>query len=536
MYLESSSINISMKDETGKTSFLQLEDLENLGPVPQLPMNLGRRTSESVTDKKLMPFAEMSSSEKATQMSMDASTQVEWPCKEEKTPVKEQQGNQFYSTVGIRVVSELTNVISENVKKQTTECLDEDKSHERKKSSSDTGSEKSSALDDSDLVFRSAHEDYVTVFDADLTVNLEENIQPVGVLQEDCTALLDDASQTTTLGSSGSQSLTDHSTQTEHSSDNNLPIQVSGLQESCEKVVLDSQHIKRTDQTTVKEMVERLEQLEEKLITTQGSLEGANSQKEKLWHANVKVRNCFKAELEVIRRHLNECKQVIVDLESKMKEDVMVAVANLQQKGDLFRETVSASTTKRTRGEFEKELAQLNSQFEQERNAFLEVKSKLEFEKSKILEKMKQLQADKETSDCLHKEETEKLNLMMSEYRTKIEEHEGAVQKVQENKSRYEEDQQIRFNAIMMKLKREKENALFQAHEKIKELTQCVEQQEKDIKSLMMEKENVTGEYEQARGGFCLREQELLAGIVTGFDCTVDYSPTSLIRAPMGQT
>ena len=112
----------------------------------------------------------------------------------------------------------------------------------------------------------------------------------------------------------------------------------------------------------------------------------------------------------------------------------------------------------------------------------------------------------------------------------------GAVQKVQENKSRYEEDQQIRFNAIMMKLKREKENALFQAHEKIKELTQCVEQQEKDIKSLMMEKENVTGEYEQARGGFCLREQELLAGIVTGFDCTVDYSPTSLIRAPMGQT
>ena len=102
--------------------------------------------------------------------------------------------------------------------------------------------------------------------------------------------------------------------------------------------------------------------------------------------------------------------------------------------------------------------------------------------------------------------------MTVNEYKTKLEEHESAAQKVQESKSRYEEDQQIRFNAIMMKLKREKEQAVLQAQEKIKELKKLVEQQENDIKSLMMEKERVTGEYEHEREVFCGREQELLAG------------------------
>jgi len=83
-YLESCSINISMRDESGKSSFLQSEELENLSSVTQFPVNFRGRTSESITDKKeALLLAEMSSSgNKATQMSMDASTQVEWTCNE----------------------------------------------------------------------------------------------------------------------------------------------------------------------------------------------------------------------------------------------------------------------------------------------------------------------------------------------------------------------------------------------------------------------------------------------------------------------
>ena len=106
----------------------------------------------------------------------------------------------------------------------------------------------------------------------------------------------------------------------------------------------------------------------------------------------------------------------------------------------------------------------------------------------------------------------QKLSLVLNEFKSKLDEHEGAAQKLQGSKSRYEEDQQIRFNAIMMKLKREKESALFQAQEKIKELTQCVQEKEESLKSVMVEKVKVTGEYEQAHGAFLAREQELLAG------------------------
>lgn len=517
-YLESCSINISMRDESGKTSFLQSEELENLSSVTQFPVMLGGRTSESVTDKKETSLlAEMSSSKsKATQMSMDASTQVEWTgIESESSPVQEEQGPmELHCTKNVPDISEQTNLIRQEI----TEASDDNDSNERKKSSSDTASEKSSAHDDSDLVFQSAHEDYVTVFDADLAGNLEEkelppDIQPVGELQEDCTALLDDASQTPTLGSSGTQS-TDHSTQTESSSDSNLPIQESGLEEFGKGAALVSDHqsVERTSQSMANEMVERLEQLEEQLRTTQGCLEKANSKNGMLQQVNSKVRDCVKGEFEVIRQCLNDSKQLILEWDSKVKEDVLLTGGNLQQKVDLFTEQIIQNATERTREKFERELVQLNSRFEQEKGTFLEIKSKLELERGEILNELEQLQADKERSELQQRQENEKLIMIVNECKTKLEEHEGAAQKLQESKSRYEEDQQIRFNAIMMKLKREKEHAVLQAQEKIKELKQILEQQESDVKSLVMEKERVTEDYEQARDAFCGREQELLAG------------------------
>ena len=513
-YLESCSTNISMRDESGKSSFLQSEELENLSSATLFPVIFGGRTSESITDKKETSLlAEMSSSEnKATQMSMDASTQVEWTCNEsESSPVQDEQGpNELYCAAKVPDISERTNL--------TMAASDNDESNERKKSNSDTGSERSSALDDSDLVFRSAHEDYVTVFDTNLAENLEEkelppDIQPVGELQDDCTALLDDASQTPTLGSSVTQS-TDHSTQTECSSDSNLPIQESGLEESGKEATLVSDHqsFKRTSQSGTNEMVERLEQLDEQLRTSEGCLEKANSINETLQQVNAKVRDCVKGEFEVIRQCLSDSKQLILEWDSKVKEDVLVTLGNLQQKVDLFKEQIIQNSTKRTREEFERELVHLNSQFEQEKGTFLKVKSKLEIEKGKMLNELEQLQADKERSELQQRQENEKLIMIANEYKTKLEEHEGAVQKVQESKSRYEEDQQIRFNAIMMKLKREKEQAVLQEQEKIKELKQLVEKQENNIKSLVMEKERVAGDFEQARDVFCGREQELLAG------------------------
>ena len=500
-----------MKDESGKTSFLQSDELDSLSSVAQFPVIFVSRTSDSVTDKKVTSLlADMSSSEsKATQMSMDASTQVEWTGQEnENIPIQEEQSpTELYCTQSVPTINEPTNMI----RQETTEGSDDNESNGRKKSNnSDTASEKSSALEDSDLIFRSAHEDYVTVFDEK---ELPPDIQPIGELQEDCTALIDDASQTPTLASSGTQS-TDNSTQTEGSSDGNWPIQESGLGEFFEETTLDSdrQSFERTSQSTVNEMVERLEQLEEQLRTTQGSLDKANSEKESLQQVNTKVRDCVKDEVEVIRQCLVDSTRLILEWDSKVKEDVIVAVGKLQQRGDLFREQVDQNATKRTREDFERELVQLNSQFEEEKSTLLEMKSKLELEKGEILNKLQQLQDEKERSEFQHREENEKLNMIASECKAKLDEHEGVAQKHQESKSRYEEDQQIRFNAIMMKLKREKEHAVLQSQEKIKELKQLVEQQNKDMKSLVMEKERVTGDYEQARDAFCGREQELLAG------------------------
>lgn len=517
-YLESHSVNISMRDESGKSVFLQSEELENLSSVTQFPVIFGGRTSESITDKKgasLLP--EMSSSEnKATQMSIDASTQVEWTSNEsESSTVQEERGpTELYCATNVPDVNEQTNLI----RQETTEASDDNESNERKKSNSDTSSEKSSVVDDNDLIFRSAHEDYVTVFDTDLAGNLEEkklppDIQPVGELQDNCTALLDDASRTPTLSSSGTQS-TDHSTQTELSSDSNLPIQQSGLEDFGKEssLVSDHQSFERTSQSMANEMFDRLEQLEERLRTSEGCLEKANSKNETLQQVNSKVRDCVKGDFEVIRQCLDDSRQLILKWDLMVKEDVLVTVGNLHQKVDLFREETIQNTTKRTREEFERELVQMNSQFEQEKGTFLEIKSKLELEKGEILNRLQQLQADKERSELQQRQENEKLIMTVNEYKTKLEEHESAAQKVQESKSRYEEDQQIRFNAIMMKLKREKEQAVLQAQEKIKELKKLVEQQENDIKSLMMEKERVAGEYEHEREVFCGREQELLAG------------------------
>ena len=510
-----------MRDESGKSSFQLSEELENLSSVTQFPVIFGGRTSESITDKMGASLpADMSSSEnKATQMSIDASTQVEWTCNESETSTaQEERGpTELYCATNDPDVNEQTNLI----RQETTEASDDKESDERKKSNSDTGSEKSSVVDDSDLIFRSAHEDYVTVFDTDLSGNLEEkklppDIQPVGELQDNCTALLDDASRTPTLGSSGTQS-TDHSTQTDLSSDSNFPIQESGLEEfgKEETLVSDHQSFERTSQSMANEMFDRLEQLEEQLRTSEGSLEKANSKNETLERVNSKVSDCVKGEFEVIRQCLNDSRQLILEWDSKVKEDVLVTVGNLHQKVNLFREQTMQNTTKRTREEFERELTQMNSQFEQEKGTFLEIKSKLELEKGEILNRLEQLQADKERSEFQQRQENENLIMIVNEYKTKLEEHEGAAQKVQESKSRYEEDQQIRFNAIIMKLKREKEQAVLQAQEKIKELKQIVEQQENNIKSLVMEKERVTGDYEHAREVFHGREQELLAGMHT---------------------
>ena len=502
-----------MTDESGKSSFLQSEELENLSSATQFPMIFGGRTSESVTDKKQTSLLVVSSSEsKATQMSMDASTQVDWTCNEsESSPVQEEQGPiELCCAKDVADISEQTSLI----RQETTEASKDNESNERKKSNSDTSSEKSSALDDSDLVFRSAHEDYVTVFDADLEEKeISPNIQPVGELRDNCTALLDDASQTPTLGSSVTQSI-DHSTQTESSSDSNLTTQESGLESFDKEVTLvsDRESFERSSQSIANEMVERLEQLEEQLRTSEGCLEKANSKSETLQQLNMKVRDCVKGEFDVIRQCLSDSKRLILELDSKVKEDVLVTVSNLQQKVDLFREQIIQNAIKRTREEFERELVQLNSQFEQEKGSFLEIKSKFELEKSEIQNKLDQLQADKENSEFQQRQENEKLSMIVNECKAKLEEHEEAAQKIQESKSRYEEDQQIRFNAIIMKLKREKEQAVLQAQEKIKELKQLVEKQENDIESLVMEKERVTGVYEQERNVFCGREQELLAG------------------------
>lgn len=499
-FLENSSTNVSMKEETGRTSFWQDKEFDNLSTA-QFQMFLGAKTSGGAFEKKLSSSVEMSTSQKATEMSIDASKQIEWTCQEEKTPVQDHAP-----------VHEPNKVASE-ILREIDECVKDSNVNERRKSNSDTSSEKSSALEDSDLIFRSAHDDYVTVFGADFVANADDaSAQPVGERQEDCSALLDDASQTPTLVRSMTQS-TDRSSQTEQGSECSLQLRVSGVEEPLQKSskILGEKLMQDSKQQQARnEVAKKIEQLENELRTAQSTLENEFSQRGRLQQAHAKVKDCLKKEFEVIRQNLIECKQVTIDLASCVNRDVVAMMASFQEKGEFYWNAITESTSNQSREEFERKLAQLGAQFEKERTAFFELNSKLELENGRLRDDLKRYETDRERSEAQYKEEVDNLSLVIKEYKTKIEEQEGTAMKIQGNKSRYEEDQQRRFNAIMMKLKQEKESALFQAQEKIRELTKCVEELEKDVKCLEMEKDKLARECQQSQDAFCGREQELL--------------------------
>ena len=501
-----------MKEETVRTSFLQDKEFDDLSTA-QFQIILGAKTNGSVSEKALKSSCEMATSQKATEMSIDASKQIEWTCQEEKTPVQGQLGVQFSSVAHVPV-HESTKVTSQ-ILQGIDECAKDSNVNERKKSSSDTSSERSSALEDSDLIFRSAHDDYVTVFDADLAANADDvNGQPIGERQEDCSALLDDASQTPILARSMTQS-TDHSSQTEQGSEGSLQLHVSGVEEPFQKgsKILGENLMEDSDQEQARnELVKKIEQLENELRTAQSTLENEFLHRGRLQQEHAKVKDCLKKEFEVIRQNLMECKQVTIDFTSNVNRDVLALVVSFRDQGEFYRNAIIESTANQTREEFERKLAQQVAQFENERTAFFELKSKLEVENGRLREDLKQYETDRERSVAQHKEEMDNLSLVIKEYKTKVEEQEGTAMKIQGNKSRYEEDQQRRFNAIMLKLKQEKESALSQAQEKIKELTKCVEEQEKDLKHLEMEKEKLAKECQQAQDVFCGQEQELLNG------------------------
>lgn len=501
-FLENSLTNVSMKEEIGRASFWQDKEFDDLSTA-QFQMFLGAKTSGSVLEKKLNSSLEMSTSQKATEMSIDASKQIEWTCQEEKTTVQDHVP-----------VHEATKVTSE-ILQEIDECVKDSNVNERRKSNSDTSSEKSSALEDSDLIFRSAHDDYVTVFGADLVANADDaNAQPVGERQEDCSALLDDASQTPTLARSMTQS-TDHSSQTEQGSEGGLQLHVSGVEEPLRKgsKILEEKLMQDNKQQQARnELAKKIEQLENELRTAQSTLENEFSQRERLQQGHAKVKDCVKKEFEVIRQNLMECKQVTIDLTSCVNRDVMAMMVSFQEKGEFYRNALIESTVNQNGEEFERKLAQLGAQFEKERTAFFELNSKLELENGRLRDDLKRYETDRERREAQYKEEVDNLSLVIKEYKSKIEEQEGTAVKMQGNKSRYEEDQQRRFNAIMMKLKQEKESALSQAQEKIKELTKCMEELEKDVKCLEMEKDKLSEECQQSQDAFCGREQELLNG------------------------
>ena len=512
-YLDSSPINISMKDETGNVSGLQSEEHKNLETIQFQPMFVGSRTVESMTYKKASSVVtEMSVSEdKATQMSMDASTQVEWTVEEDECPTSKAEPElQVLSTQNLAFKEERTELSSKAADQETVWTGDGNGTHERKKSSSDSASE------ESDLVFRSAHDDYVTVFETDLEGDPQERDVPlvsqlVGECQEQCAALLNEASQTTTLTSSGTPS-TDQSTQTEHSFDDNWPVQESGIQRGLSQTDLEQQASDRSRQTSLDNMVERLSHLEACLSNTQEVLERTSAEKQQLQQANSNVREFVCRELQAIHNCLSKEKRLISEWDLQIKEDILEGISKVREIQEKDHNYIVQSITQRTKEECEKKMTQLNLEFEKEKNVFLEDKEKLECEKIEILKQLDQLRIDKETSEIQQQEESQKLTSLVEEYKAKLDEQQGTAQKVQENKSRFDEDQQIRFNAIIMKLKREKEQALSQAQEKLNELKSLLEQQEEGMKVLVMEKENIAQERKREHDEFCRREEDLLTG------------------------
>ncbi|XP_032243064.2 RB1-inducible coiled-coil protein 1 [Nematostella vectensis] len=365
-------------------------------------------------------------------------------------------------------------------------------------------SSQSEAGSDSDLMFRSAQEDYVTVAEADLGKEFTEE-QSLSV--EDQVLGSHNTSQTLTLTSSGSQSC-ETSTQT----DDGLENKADDESASEESTPVQQEEQPATIETTDAPSMNKIIQLEEQLQFYKKELNSVTMEKEKIKNDNFQTGNLFGETLTNLRENLSQTRQMVIDSRTQFKHEIVEALEKLSS----TLEKASELTQERTSKEYKKILREVTDKYDKEKKHLLEEKTHCEIEKNDVEIKLQSVMAEKEALEIQHKDKVEELNSSLGILQTHFEEQKSLAMKLKETKERSEEDQQTRFNAIIMRLKRERDQMVGQLNEKLTMLEGEYEKQQQHLEVLEQEKVALQQTKEEDSMKFTKKEKELL----TALSCT----------------
>lgn len=445
---------------------------------------------------------EMSASK--TSMSVDVSTQAAFWMDGGGVVIeesKDDEGNNKSTRLGQMSSSQTSTDESVPLNLQSSD-ESPPKSHQK---DSDTGSEPSSGLTDSDIMFKSAQEDYVTVEGADF------GSKDDSFSQNECTphpSIIGehDSSQTLTLTSSGSQSIT-ASTQTDFSLEENLICSSGGDED--EKSKTDSLYSKEA----VVKLEERITELEDELKCNTEELNTIVQRNAKLEDLKTNFTELLQNAVVSLREELRASKELISDCKGTMNREMQVAWSRMQVFAEEVMNSVSTFESERTKQEMDQIIRQLGEKYQEEKTELLNTKAQLELRINNITMELHKVQEECNITKAKNADEIQRLMTELDDYRGQCEEQQNMLMKLKENKGQTEEGQQTRFNAIIMRLKREKDQIVSQLNEKMKEMEMENEKQKVELTELRQERHSSLKEKELLVSNFQEKEKEYAASM-----------------------
>lgn len=491
-HLESASISVSMKDLSGRLGSCITDDDHTDGPsVNNIEALKSFDKDFSVSQTKI------------SAMCVDAFTTTEDEDHERIFKFE----NRREETVTVLAA----NASEEDCKELAFMSIGQDLAKEkegstetsRKNSSEGESKRNTSMLEDSDIMFKSANEDYVTVYDSDYEkalrdANVSNQMVVSGTIVELCDhPSLEETSQTLTItnpsSGSGSQS-TEQGSQTDFNEILHLPFQESSKRPSHE----ESKSADSSDSKTLGFTLQSIEHLEEHLALSRKELESSNRKRDSLQTKNKKLIALLKKELGETRKMLTSTKEMTAKLKTYSEENSVFVLEEVVKLFEIEKCTLSESVSKSIREEYEVE-----------KNQLFDTLQRKELERDQFRDEIEKLRTEKEIIAIKHKEEIGNLLSAMEDYKIKLEEQQSMTAKQHESKIRFDEDQQMRFNAIITKLKKEKEQAMNLAHDKLKRIEVELAQEIEKTRTLKCENENLLKAKQLEAETFSEREQQI---------------------------
>jgi len=428
----------------------------NVSMTEILPNNLLLMTSSE--DKDI-------TSSKAA-MSVDASTQAVW-----KTDRRE-SADETSATVKKNLTDASSSSTDSSPYFQTGESPPKEYHRD-----SDTGSEPSSGMTDSDIMFRSAQEDYVTVVKADLDAKDAEDGSKETIVQAVPEGR--ESTQTLTLTISSSQS-----TQTDISLEEKL-LCSEVLEDSSEKIDISK------DKESIAQLENKIQELENELAKTAANYTRVLQEKEKLDNFRTNVKEYVQSLVVSLREDLKQSKEFVSSCSNNMNEEFQTAWNDVQKYINEIKVSLSENTT-RTTQEHNEKINQINEKFALENQEFLNQKSQLETERDNILS---ELEKQKQETNALQVEQqklTEEKNRLVTQLQQTVGDKTSAAVEMQKL---YEE-----LNIVKLELQKtiEDNNSITAETKNLKEENNSISQEMQKIAeekhSLMLELQKLMDE------------------------------------------